>query len=107
MVYDVTTSGACLAASLFNVTIAPKYHADGPYYSAARIQGIPGAQSGTGGANASISAVPKPSSIAMGLMGAAGFGALTLMRRRRLRSRTPCWARPRIASFARPEPLSE
>lgn len=84
VVFDVTTSGASLSASLFNIASSPTFNANGPYYSAAHIQGIPGAQSGAMGANTSIPGVPEPSSVVLGLMGAAGLGALI----RRQRTKT-------------------
>lgn len=80
VVYDVTTSGASLSASLFNVTSAPTFDANGPYYTAAHVQGIPGAQSGAMGAN-TFTAVPEPSSVVLGLIGAAGLGVLGFRRR--------------------------
>lgn len=81
LIYDI--SGTGLSASLFNVTSASPFNSDGPYYSAAHIQGIPGAQSGAMGANTSIPGVPEPSSLLMGVIAIAGLAGLSRSRANR------------------------
>ncbi|WP_165067448.1 PEP-CTERM sorting domain-containing protein [Paludisphaera rhizosphaerae] len=81
VVYDVTGTG--VTASMFNVTSAPNYNANGPYYTAAHIAGIADGSSTTSGAIGanSVGSVPEPASVVLGLMGAMGIGAIAFRRR--------------------------
>jgi hypothetical protein len=84
VVYTLTGSG--ITASSFKFTGAPNYNANGPYYSAAHVQGIPMISGTTSGAIGANAVVPEPSSIALVGVGLSVIaGALC---RARLRSGT-------------------